>query len=185
MKKVMVVLAALFGLVVLSGLITAGKFVGFNNECVQQENDIKAQFSQNQNNYDAFFKKVNEIAQVPSMYVDDLKKVYSAALSSRYGANGSKAVFQFIKEHNPEFDASLYKKLQQVIEAGRNDFEENQKLLIDKKATYQTYLQIFPNSLLSAFMGFPKIKLDDYKLVLSDETDKAFKDGKAAPLKLR
>lgn len=169
----------------LFGLATCSTVISTNNQCVRLENNIKAQHTQNQNNYDSFFKKLKETAQVSDMYASDLKSVYSAAIEGRYGADGSKAVFQFIQEHNPNLDATLYKQIQQVIEAGRNDFENNQKLLIDKKRIYEVYLGEFPSGAISSFMGFPKINLDEYKIVTSAETTDAFKTGESAPIKLR
>lgn len=166
-------------------LSIVGWVVGFNNDCVRMENGIKAQYSQNQNNYDNFWKKVKEVAQVPEMYTDDLKKVYTAAIQGRYGANGSKAMFQWIQEHNPTVDASIYKQIQQVIESGRLAFEADQKMLIDKKNIYQNTLQVWPASSLAGMFGYPRIDLAKYDIVTSDETQQAFETKKSGQLQLR
>src|SRR3989304_2862926 len=129
--------------------------IGINNECVQMEAGIRAQYDQNRNNYDNMFKKFREAAQITTMYTDDLKKVYDSAIQSRYGADGSKAMFQWIKEHNPSFDASMYKNLQVMIEGGRNSFESNQKMLLDKKRIYEIQLQSFPGGMVVRILGFP------------------------------
>ena len=126
-----------------------------------------------------------EAAQVTEMYRDDLKKVYDGVMAGRYGANGSKAMMQWIQEHNPNVDSSLYTKLQQIIEAGRNSFEADQKSLIDKKRVYEVHIKSFPNSLIAGVLGFPKIDLEKYGIVTSDTTDKAFEDKKSDPHKIR
>lgn len=173
-KIVLGVLAAVFcfGLLIVVVLFSQG--AGMYNTFVAQETGLQAQYKQNQNVYDNFLKKVKEVAQVPEMYSDDLLKVYDAAMKDRYGKDGSKAVWQFIQEHNPTVDASIYKEVQQVIESGRNEFSANQEMLLDKKKTYVATLRSFPNNIYAGFLGFPKVDLDKIDIVTSARTEKAF-----------
>jgi len=181
MKKGLIAFAAL---TVLFGVIIFSAFVELNNTCISNEKSIQAQFEQNKNNYDNYFKKLKEVAQVPEMYVEGLKDVYNTAMSGRYGDGGSKAVFQWLQEQNPQIDASIYKQIQQVIEAGRNDFESNQKMLIDKKRIYEVYYQQFPNSVIASILGFPKIDLDIYSIVTSELTETIFTNKESTFIKL-
>jgi len=168
------------------GVIFLFSIIGVNNNCITQEATIKAQYGQNQNNYDNMWKRIKEVAQVPSMYTEDLKKVYDSAISGRYGANGSKAMFNWIKEHNPNFDGTLYKQVQQVIESGRLSFADDQKILLDKKRGYETYLNQFPTNVIGKnLLGFPKIELAKYDIVTSEETTTAFETKKVDEIKLR
>lgn len=159
--------------------------IGINNDFVAQEAALVAQYKQNQNNYDSMVKKVVEVSQVPAMATEDLSKLTKDAIAGRYGENGSKAVFQFIKEHNPTIHVELYYKIQQVIEAGRNSFEAEQKVLLDKKRVYETQLNSFPTGVIARMMGFPRVDLAKIDIVTSDRTEKAFDKKKDEPMKLR
>jgi hypothetical protein len=173
------------GFVTLVGIIMTFSVIGTYNECIKLENVIRAQYTANQSNYDSMWKKVKESAQVNAMYTDDLKKVYDSAIQGRYGKDGSKAVFQFIKEHNPNFDSSLYRQVQATIESGRNTFDANQKMLTDKKQIYETYIGSFPNNIVAGSFGFPRIDLTKFDIVTSDSTQKAFETKKADEIKIK
>lgn len=179
------VVLGVMGTLVLLVLVGITSVISINNDCVQQEASLVAQYKQDQNNYDNMTKKIMEVAQVPTMMTDDLQKVTKAAIQGRYGKDGSKAVFQFIKEQNPTLSSEVYVKIQQVIEAGRNGFEANQKVLLDKKRVYETALNSFPGGIVAHSLGFPKIDLNKIDIVTSSDTEQAFGTKKAAPLKLR
>lgn len=180
----------------MKGLIVAGFFlvlilgfgacgVGTRNDLVRQENGIKAQYKQNQNSFAEMTNKIREMAQIPDMYAADLEKVTKAAIEGRYGKDGSKAVFQFIQEHNPTLDSSLYGRIQQAIESSRGKFAEEQRMLLDKKRVYENNLDTFPENMVAGLFGFPRIDLDQFDIVTSQETEDAFKAKKAGPMKLR
>ncbi len=177
---------AIVGLVVVVLAVGCGAgAIGKYNTLVQQEQSITAQYTQNQNNYDNFVKAVLETAQVSQSYAEDLKVVFEAAISGRYGDNGSQAVFQWITEQNPQLDARLYVQVQQVIEGGRRSFQTEQKLLIDKKNEYEVSLRSFPTNIYAQVFGFPKIDLTKYGIVTSNRTEEAFKTGKDEAIEVR
>jgi hypothetical protein len=184
MSTVVKILIGFVAFILITGISFTGCFVSINNSCITFEKQIEAQYKKNQNVYDNFWKTVKEVAQVPDKFKDDTIKLYQGIMSGRYGKNGSKAMFQFLKEQNPMLDASLYKQVQQAIEAGRNDFKNNQTILIDLKAQYEMYKGKFPTSFVASMMGFPKIDLKKFDIVTSDETDKAFETKKSAPVKV-
>jgi len=140
----------------------------------------------NENVLSTYSQKVMEVAQVPSMMADDVKDIMATALTSRYGSEGSKATMQWIKEQNPSVDAGMYKKIQQVIEAGRDEFKVSQTQLIDVKRNYETALGTFWRGMWMRMAGWPKLDLDDYKIISSTYAQKTFKEGKEdGPIKLR
>lgn len=183
--RILTVLLALFAILAIFGAGCLAAVIGTNNSCVYQEKGLKAQYKQNQNNYDNMWKKFKEVASVPAMYTEDLKKIYDSAITKRYGGEGSQAMFQWLKEHNPNFDAGIYKQIQQVIEAGRNDFEANQKMLLDKKRQYEVTLETFPSGMIAGALGFPKVDLDEFDIVTSNQTKETFATKKSDVIKLR
>ena len=173
---------ALLGLAVVVGILVVvffGTALGYRSDCVALEARIKAQYKQDQNNYDNMWKKFKEMAQVPEQYVADMKKIWGDTLKGRYGAEGSKAVFQFIQEHNPQLDASIYAKLQAAIEAGRNGFAADQQQLLDIKREYEVVLNGNRALLVGWLMSYPTIDLAEYDIVTSDETQETFKNKKS------
>lgn len=185
MNKALVVLLGLLGSGIVIGLIIIMSVIGMNNSAVRMEKEIEAQYKQNQNSRSQLVNSVAEAAQVPDMYKDDFKEVVLGAMEGRYGKDGSKATFQWIQEHQINFDSSLYGKIQQMIDAGRARFAHEQELLIDKKRMYETKLETFPSGFVLSMLGFPKIDMDKFKIVTSMDNERVFAEGKEGPMKLR
>lgn len=186
MGKGLVIFGGIFGVFIVGLIVLVMALIGTTNEFVRTENGIKAQYSDNQNIYDKMFKSFRETAQVPEMYANDLERVYKGAIQARYGENGSKALFQFIKEQNPTFDSSMYTKLQSMIEANRNQFAASQTTIVDKCRVYDDQRLQFPGSMVAGFFGFPKLDLEKHcKVVTSGRTEKAFDSKKDEEIKLR
>lgn len=182
MKTLISVLGVFASLVI----IAVWSFVSSYNYGNSAEQQIKALYTNNQNILAQYSQKVREAAQVPDMYKDAVKEVVTAALSGRYGDGGSKAVFQWIQEQNPTIDPAVYIKVQQIVEAGRNEFQTAQTRLIDEKRLYETSLGYLWKGLWLRVAGYPKIRLDDYKVILNDYTTGVFESGKeSGPIKLR
>lgn len=160
-------------------------YIGANNYGVGVEAEMKAKYQQSQNVRATYGQKVLEVAQVPAMYRDDLKAVTDSAISGRYGAEGSKAVFQMLKEQNPQIDASMYVKIQQVIEAGRNEFQNSQQSVLDARRSYESQLGLFWKGFWLRMAGFPKTNMDMYNPVITAETEQAFKTKRDGAIQLR
>ncbi len=169
-------------LAIIGGILAIPVFIaiavsGIYNGAIQSEKQIVAQYDNMKNVLGQYSLKVAEAAQVPNRYRDDLTAVYSSALEGRYGADGSKAVFQFIQEHNPNFDSALYTKIQTIIEAGRDKFENQQTQFIDIKRGYETRLNYLVSGTILRALGFPRIKLEDYKIIESRHGKATFETG--------
>jgi hypothetical protein len=166
-------------------LIGFFSYVSAYNTANRMERSLVAIQDNNRNILAQYGQKIAEAAQIPAMQRDDLSAVVKTALESRYGQEGSKALFQFIQEQNPQIDSAVYIQLQRIIEAGRNDFAIQQTKMLDQKRIYETSLGSFWQGSWMQFAGYPKINLDEFKIVSTSRADDAFKTGTEEPIKLR
>jgi hypothetical protein len=186
MGKGLAIFLGIFGVSVVGLIVLALAIMGVTNGFVRAENGIKAQYSENQSNYDKMFKSFRESAQVTDMYKNDIGDVFKKAIDARYGDEGSKALFQMIKEQNPNFDSTLYNRLQAMIEANRNSFDATQKAMAERCRVYRDDFEQNPNALIASFFGYPKIDMKTYcTVVTSGRTEKAFDTKKDEEIKLR
>lgn len=175
--------AAVAAVIVVGGIASYISFANYGN---QAEVQIKAKYRDNENVYAQGVQKIVEIAQVPSMYVDDVTKVTTAAIQGRYGADGSKAVFQMLREQNPRLDASLYTKIQQVIEAFRNEFKNAQTALLDRCATYETQRGYVWSGFWLKMAGYPKMDIEKMcAIVTTDKAAQTFETKRDTGIQLR
>jgi len=185
MKYVAIGGLAIVGMFVLFGALLGLGYIGFSNDANRYEVQIKAKYTDNQNVYDNGWKKVKEMAQVPDMQVAGLKELYDSTMKGRYGAGGSQAMLQFIKEQNPNLDQGTYIKIQVAVEDFHNDFQSNQTQLISIKQSYEAYLTATTSGRFYNMIGhYPRIDMSKYDIVTSDKTQKDFDTKKADELKL-
>jgi len=147
------------------------------------EQTLRATWEDNENVLAQYSLKIGEIAQVPAMYRNDIKDIYKDVLKGRYGENGSQAMFQFLKEQNPQIDAGLYKAIQQAMEAGRNEFRVAQTRLVDQKRVYVTNLGYVWKGMWLNVAGYPTLNVgfqggsDDFEIITSEYAIDAFETG--------
>ncbi len=147
------------------------------------ERTLEATWEDNENILAQYSLKIGEIAQVPAMYRNDIKDIYRDVLKGRYGDNGSQAMFQFLKEQNPQIDAGLYKAIQQAMEAGRNEFRVAQTRLVDQKRVYVTNLGYVWKGFWLQTAGYPILNVgfkggtDDFEIITSEYAIDAFATG--------
>ena len=182
MKGALITLGVLASVLV----IVASMCIGSYNTAIRHETGIKAQYEDMENILGNYSNKVQEASGVSVLAIEGLKEVMTAALQGRYGENGSQATMQWIKENYPgQVDPGLYAKVQQIIESGRNEFQNSQTMLVDKKQAYQNDLGVFPGGFVMKMFGFPRIDFDKYKIITSGYAKDAFKTGVSEPVKLK
>lgn len=165
--------------------VAIAAYVKFYNYGNQAERTIVAEYTNMENILAQYSLKVTEAAQVPAMQKEDLLQLFQGTVQARYGEGGSKASFQWLKEQNPNLDQSTYLKVQQIIEAGRDKFENAQTKFIDTKRIYETNLGYLWTGFWLGVAGYPKIDLDDYVIISSTHAKDAFETKMDSGIKLR
>ena len=174
------------GLVLAAGAIGLTSYIGANNYGASIESRLNAAYENNQNILAQGQQKVQEAAQVPEMYKSDFAEIIKADVQGRYGAEGSKATFQFLKEHDIKLDADLYKKIQQLVESYRDEFKNAQTKMIDVRRQYEAEQGLFWRGMWLRIAGFPKVDMTKFKPIVTDAVQDIYKKGKeSGPMKLR
>jgi len=188
-------------LVVLVGTC-AGGAISWQNDGIELQAATKAQYQANQVAYDAFWKSVQETAQVPAQYKEDFKEILVAEATAKMGPQGSQAMMQWFKERNLVLPPEIYMQVQRMIEAGRADFKRNQNTLLDKQRATEAhrgkwmartvyrgwfgmdYLEDLKGELAPPTDkdGDGRLTVLDYNIVTSAEGKAAFATGEAAPV---
>lgn len=181
--KTLIAILGVLGVIV---AIAVGSYVSNYNYGNAAEKTIAAEYENMENILAQYSLKVKEAAQVPGMKTEDLQAVMRDAMTGRYGENGSQAAFQWIQENYPgQVTDGLYVQIQQIMEAGRNKFENAQTKFIDTKRAYETNLGYLWKGMWLRIAGYPKINLDDYKIISSGHAKKAFETGVDEAIQLR
>jgi hypothetical protein len=165
--------------------VIVGSYITNYNYGNRAEVGIVTAYENVQNVYSSYTNKVMEAAQINEMYREDVKDVITSALDARYGEEGVQSAFAWIQEQNPGLDASVYVKLQQIIQAGREEFQHEQTRLLDLRRVYKTNLGYLWKGLWLRIAGYPKIDLDKYEIIVSNATTEAFETGEDKPLDIR
>lgn len=161
------------------GIYLVMSYISAYNYANAKENEIVAQYSQNQNMLSRLTNTISGLVEVSDLAKEQIKEVTKAALEGRYGANGNKAVVIAVQEAYPgTLDSAMYNKIMTAVESNRIAFAEEQKKLIAIKQGYDTERGSFIRGKFIALAGYPKIDLSKYNVVISDATATTFETGR-------
>lgn len=185
-----VIVAIIFGgilvLCVLVGGIAAMAYIGAANKGNQMENSIDQLRQSSASVLSNLTQTIQEQAQVPEMATDHLKQVIEAQMSGRYGADGSKAVFQFLKEQNLQVDQRMYLNIQAAMSGGRKEFEISQNRLLSQCTSYKNEVGNVWSGFWLRLAGYPKANLAVVCRAVTDtKTDAAFESGHQTKISLK
>ncbi len=162
------------------------EFLDTYNMAVDYETKIDAQWNNNRNTLSQYNLKIQEVVQIPEMYKKDFIQVINNSMTGRYGEQGSQATVQWFKEHSIEIPIQLYQQIQQMIEAGRNEFKNEQKKLIDLSRGYRKATRSLWTGFLINLGGFPSDDFDwsKYEILVDGKTEQSYEQKKLEALKL-
>lgn len=178
MKAAFIVLGVILTIIIGLGSIVVLNYIHYHDYANQLEQTITTQKLNNKNVLGQYSLKVKEAAQVGDRYTDKLTELMTKSLSSRYGDEGVQAEILLLSENHINMDPQIYIKLQQIIQAGRDEFQLNQTVLLDKCDIYKKELGNLWSKFFMTLAGFPKIDIGkDCNPITSEYANDAFETG--------
>ena len=158
--------------IVLTLVITLGvMYVSTSNQEILLRTRIESQEKVREAFFDKMWKILSQKAKVTEKYKDSFKEIYVGIMEGRY-SHGAGGMMNWIKEANPNFDQSMYKDLMVSIEAERNGFFMEQKILIDLANEHKLLIKQFPGSI---FVGSREEIV--IKVISSTKSKKVIENG--------
>jgi len=162
------------------GVIGIGMYVSYSNNEISKRNQIEAQQEVCKANFDKMFKVIAQTAQVSDRFMNEakeaFKEIYIPLMEGRYSNERGGSLMSWVTESNPQFDmkatGDLYKQLQRVIEANRQEYFLEQKILIDMHRDHKTYIERIPASF---FVGSRESV--EITIITSEQTEKTYSTG--------
>jgi hypothetical protein len=155
-----------------SGCWAINKNIDTDNSEIDLRTAIEAKKKDNEATYDNMWKIINQKAQVAEQYKNAFKDIYVSITDERYDSN-SGSLMQWIQEHNPQFDVSLYKSVMESITIERNNFLTRQRQLIDLKREHDNLRLKWP----SKWFIDNSVKEINITVVSSTKTKKIMETG--------
>lgn len=158
-------------LVTLVGFVVG--FLNFRADVIKLEVAVESQYKANQSTYDNMWKKFREMYSITEAQAEQTKDIYMALISGRY--EDDKSLFKMITEDNPQL-VDVYSDLQVTISSDRDNFNNEQKKVIDKIGHHNVYIR--EHFIFNMFYNAQELDLDEY-VVTSGTTDDVFNSKKA------
>ena len=176
MKALLIAVLITLGLGIAGATFLVGNYISASNYANSAEKQITYQYENNKNISSNTTLRVLEMLQIPKLYKDDLLEIVEATFQGRYGNDGE-MMMKWVQEQNIPYDSSMHTRVQQSIESGRNEFQASQTRLLAMKQSYETEMGYVVRGFFINMAGYPKINLNDYDIIISNDTDVKFKKG--------
>lgn len=152
-------------------------FITTNNTDKSLRNTFTAKMSERTTFYDKMWKIISQKSQIAIKNDSSFQHIVNLQITGQ--KSGENAMWTWVQQSNPTATftevSSLYRELGQAIEAERNGFFEQEKVLQSIKLQHDNLCDMFPGSLIMSILGREKLK---YVPITSDLTENVIKTGK-------
>lgn len=181
MKLGLIIAGAIAALLLIVGFGCAANYISTRQGYIVYENNISAQDKEMQNVDTEITNSLITQGLSAKEYGKLVKDAITAANTGRYGADGSKAMMQWIKEQNPTIDASIFKKIMVAAESGYAKFAAAQRKKIDMARVYKNAIETKQQiPVWGGFVtsGFPRKPWSEFEsIIVSESTGETWKTG--------
>lgn len=186
MKKLLIVLAVLAGILLLSGVLLFTKGIGIHNNIIALEEGVRSQWAQVENTYQRRYDLIPNLVATVQGEADFEKSTLTAVVEARSRMGGVVKVDQnmlgnaesvkrfenaqaslgsalqrllMVTENYPNLKANQgFQDLRIQLEGSENRISVERKRYNETVQAYNTFIRQFPNSLLAGFSGAtPKV----------------------------
>ena len=186
MKKLLIVLAVLAGILLLSGVLLFTKGIGIHNNIIALEEGVRSQWAQVENTYQRRYDLIPNLVATVQGEADFEKSTLTAVVEARSRMGGVVKVDQnmlgnaesvkrfenaqaslgsalqrllMVTENYPNLNANQgFQDLRIQLEGSENRISVERKRYNETVQAYNTFIRQFPNSLLAGFSGAtPKV----------------------------
>jgi hypothetical protein len=175
MKKITVILV--FGIASLMFLVLFFSGVAFSNREVDLRNSFEQKMDERTAFYDKMWKTLAQKSEIALKNDESFARNVNVIMEGRKDAGD--LFMKWVQESNPnanyEAVAALYGDLSRAVEAQRDGFFLEEKMIQDIVREHKNHLQKFPGNLWNSFFGREPL---EYKPITSDRTDEVIRSGK-------
>lgn len=157
-----------FILLLLAVIIIAYFISAYNTE-LRLRNLVLAQQDICEANFDKMWKVIKQSTHVSDAYLETFKEIYPKLIAGRYQGKD----MAFIVEQNPPLDSSILRQLATAIEANRQEFFAQQRLLVARQKEHSAYIHSIPACMV--LLSAQEIKTT---IITSDYTENVYASGK-------
>ena len=173
---------AIVGIIILS-IVSISNFISFSNSEIGLRNSFNQKMTERTAFYDKMWKTLSQKSQIALKNDSSFRNNIDIIMSGRKDA--PQVFMKWITETNPNANYSevsmLYADLSRSVEAQREGFFVQEKVMQDIVKQHNNLLQMFPGSFYNIFFNRDGLI---YKPITSDITDEVIKSGKDNNVKI-